>query len=262
MSGTASERSCIDEMLGDRLTGRNSALVVHSAFSGLSRQGLRAEPFCRALLDALRGGTLLMPTMTWRTVTPANPVFDEMNTPSHTGVLSEVFRTGLSTHRSLHPTHSVAGTGPLAELLLSSHHEGTTPCAANSPYGMMRDFNAWVLMIGVGLECCTAIHHAEEVMAEEIYVRAMDEAEPYDLVDRNGRVHHVLTRRHRRVNRNFPKFGPALAALGDLAEGRIGDVPWTLVRLAGLYRTVFAALVRDRHGTLAEATVQPTLRAL
>ena len=48
----------------------------------------------------MRGGNLFMPTMTWRTVTPDNPVWDEIDTPSHTGVLTEVFRTGYATRRT------------------------------------------------------------------------------------------------------------------------------------------------------------------
>ena len=65
-----------------------------------------------ALLGHLSGGTLVMPTMTWRTVTPDRPVWDELATPSHTGVLTEVFRTRYATARSIHPTHSVAACGP------------------------------------------------------------------------------------------------------------------------------------------------------
>jgi aminoglycoside 3-N-acetyltransferase len=87
---------------------RDGVLVVHSAIAPLSRQGFRAEAIIEALLDYLSAGSLFMPTMTWRTVTPAHPEWDELATPSHTGVLTEVFRTRYATARSTHPTHSVA----------------------------------------------------------------------------------------------------------------------------------------------------------
>jgi len=129
---------------------RDGVLVVHSAIAPLSRRGLRAEAIIEALIDYMRDGNLFMPTMTWRTVTPEQPHWDEIETPSHTGVLTEIFRTRYASGRSIHPTHSVAGLGPAAPLLLSRHHIDNTPVSANSPYGLMRDYEAYVLMIGVG----------------------------------------------------------------------------------------------------------------
>ncbi len=137
---------------------RDGVLVVHSAIAPLSRRGLRAEAIIEVLIDYMRDGNLFMPTMTWRTVTPEQPYWGELETPSHTGVLTEIFRTRYASGRSIHPTHSVAGLGPAAPLLLSRHHIDNTPVSANSPYGLMRDYEAYVLMIGVGLETATAIH--------------------------------------------------------------------------------------------------------
>ena len=114
----------------------DALLIVHSAIGTLSRQGFRAEDITETLLDHVRAGGLFMPTMTWRTVTVAQPNWDEVATPSHTGVLSEVFRTRYAVARSLHPTHSVAGWGDSAKRLLSRHHIDSTPVSINSPYGL------------------------------------------------------------------------------------------------------------------------------
>ena len=133
----------------------NGILVVHSAIKTLSHRGFQAAAIIEALLDHLCNGHLFMPTMTWRTVTPEHPEWDEMATPSHTGVLSEIFRTRYATARSIHPTHSAAGWGPAAKLLCSRHHIGDTPVSANSPYGLMRDYETYVLMIGLGLKLAT-----------------------------------------------------------------------------------------------------------
>jgi aminoglycoside 3-N-acetyltransferase len=242
------EREALQGILRAGRVEPDAVLVVHSAIAGLSRKGWRAEGMIEAILDYLRGGTLLMPTMTWRTVTPQRPVFDEMATPSHTGVLTEVFRTKYSTARSLHPTHSAAGTGPLAQTLLSAHHLGTTPVPASSPYALMRDYPSHVLMIGVGLECVTAIHHPEEAIAPELYLKPLSEAETYELRARNGRkVTYHLQRHIRTRERNFPKFGPLLAAKGQLRQGQLRGVPWKLVRADHLLREVFARLV-ERPG--------------
>lgn len=243
---TARETLAAAQILSGVDIARDGALMVHSAFRGLSRQGYRAEAFVGALLDRLGPRMLLMPTMTWRSVTPANPLFDELLTPSHTGVLSEIFRTDFSAVRSLHPTHSVAGSNTDAAALLDGHHLDDTPCSANSPYGRLRARDAWILLLGVGLESCTAIHHVEELVAPAIYLQPSNNAERYVCRDRQGVLHEVRTRRHLRLDRDFAKFEPLLARRG----GRIGDTPWRLVRLHDLYEVVHAALALRPDGTL------------
>jgi len=229
---------------------RDGVLVVHSAIAPLSRQGFRAEAIVESLLEHLAQGNLFMPTMTWRTVTPQHPVWDEIATPSETGVLSEVFRTRYAIGRSIHPTHSVAGCGPAASSLLARHHVDDTPVSGNSPYGLMRDYDAYVLMVGVGLECCTAIHLPEETIATDIYVRPAESAAPYACRDRHGVVHTVRARRHWRLNRDFPQFAKPLAAKGLLLTGDILGCPYSIVALRDLLRDVFVALIDNPRATL------------
>jgi aminoglycoside 3-N-acetyltransferase len=248
----ANEAAALLPILERLAVPRDGTLVVHSAIATLSRQGFRAEAMIEALLDRVASGNLLMPTMTWRTVTTDNPYWDEMATPSHTGVLTEVFRTRYAVARSIHPTHSVAGWGAAAPLLLSRHHVDTTPVSANSPYGLMRDYDAYVLMIGVGLECCTAIHLPEETINAEFYVRPPEQAELYHCRDRNGVVHSVRTRRHPRLDRDFPQFAPLLAERGLLGTGTIHGCPYTIVALRDLLRHVFAALIDNPRATLRQ----------
>ena len=244
MSAHGQEREALQAILLGSSVPDDAVLVVHSAIAGLSRQGFRAEAMIDAMLGHLARGTLLMPTMTWRTVTPASPVFDEMKTASHTGVLTEVFRTQYAGARSLHPTHSAAGAGPLARTLLSTHHLGTTPVPASSPYALMRDYPAYILMIGVGLECVTAIHHPEEVVAPELYLRPETEAESYELRARDGKTFRYRLRRHIRTReRDFPKYESILAARGELLAGDLLGVRWRIVRGAALLREVFSRLI-------------------
>jgi aminoglycoside 3-N-acetyltransferase len=243
------ERTFVRQILGSLHVPANAVLLVHSGIKGLNRQGYRAEAIIEAMLEYLHRGTLLMPTMTWRTVNPVNPVWDERGTPSHTGVLTEIFRARYSTARSLHPTHSVAGCGRDARVLLSGHHLGTTPAPAGSPYGLMRDYPAHILLLGVGMEMCTAIHHPEEMIAPEIYVKPMTDAESYTLKTREGRVIDYRLRRHPRLPRSFDKFIPELVAAG-MQTGDIRGVPWSLMRVSDLMKIVFARLLDDPHATL------------
>ena len=228
----------------------DGVLVVHSAIATLSRQGFRAEAIIEALLDYLSKGTLVMPTMTWRTVTPDQPIWDEMSTPSHTGVLTEIFRTRYATARSIHPTHSVAARGTDAKRLVARHHLDDTPVSANSPYGLMRDDPAYVFLLGVGLESCTAIHLPEEELAPELYLRPAEQIELYQCRDRQGLTRGVRTRRHWRLDRDFPKFGPQMQQRNRMQSGNVFGCPYGAFALADLLDTVFAALAADPRGTL------------
>jgi aminoglycoside 3-N-acetyltransferase len=173
-------------------------------------------------------------------------------------VLTEIFRTRYAVARSIHPTHSVAGWGPAASILLSRHHLDPTPVSGNSPYGLMRDYDTYLFMIGVGLEACTAIHLPEEIINVDLYVRPTEQAELYQCRDRHGVVHSVWTRRHPRLDRDFPKFSRPLAECGLLQTGSIGGCPYTIVALRDLLRHTFAALIEDPRATLREVGRQPS----
>jgi aminoglycoside 3-N-acetyltransferase len=231
---------------------RTGVLVVHSAIGKLSRQGFRAEAMIEAFMDHMREGTLVMPTMTWRTVSATQPYWDEIETASETGVLTEIFRKRYASHRSIHPTHSVAALGAVADILVSRHHFDHTPVSENSPHGLMRSYDSHVLMLGVGLEACTAIHLPEELAAPDLYLRPLDPKEVYFCRDRNGHVHRMQTRRHWRLNRDFPKFGPRLRERGLMQAGAIGDCSYFIVALRDLLEVVNAAVVADPRGTLRD----------
>jgi aminoglycoside 3-N-acetyltransferase len=249
----AREREALVPILERAGVPAGGVLVVHSAIARLSRQGFRAEAMIETFLDHMRGGTVVMPTMTWRSVSLAQPHWDEIATRSETGVMTELFRTRYASHRSIHPTHSAAAAGAAASVLVSRHHLGDTPVSANSPYGLMRSHDAHVLMIGVGLECCTAIHLPEELIAPDIYLRPLDPVEIYLCTDRHGRVHRMPMRRHWRLDRDFPQFGPLLAAKGRFHAGDIGGCPYAVVGLRDLLESVTVALRADENGTLKQS---------
>lgn len=247
---TSRERDAIIPVLQQCGVPPNGVLVVHSAIAKLSRKGCRAEAMIEAFLEHMRGGTVVMPTMTWRTVTPQNPTWDELETCSETGVMTEIFRMKYASSRSIHPTHSVAASGVAADVLVAKHHLDDTPVSANSPYGLMRSYNSYIIMIGVGLETCTAIHLPEETIAPDVYLRPLNPAEVYRCKDRHGRVHKMHTRRHWQLDRDFPQFGLPLAAKRRLCAGDIEGCCYIVVRLRDLLDTVTDALLADKNGTL------------
>jgi aminoglycoside 3-N-acetyltransferase len=233
----------------------DGVLVVHSAIAALSRRGFRAEAMIETFLDYMSKGTVVMPTMSWRAVTRDHPHWDEIETRSETGILSEIFRTRYASRRSIHPTHSVAAHGAKSDVLVARHHLDDTPVSSNSPYGLMGLYQGFVLMIGVGLETCTAIHLAEETIAPDVYLRPFDPAELYQCRDRTGSVHGVRTRRHWRLDRDFPQFAAPLERNGLLQSGDLDGCAYTIVGLDDLLTTVVAALRSNPHATLRASAV-------
>lgn len=246
------EYEAVREILDGAGLAPDGVLIVHSAFGGFSRQGLRAEPFIDALLAAIPDGTLIMPVMTWRQVTIHQTYFDAVETKSETGILSEIFRTQYATARSIHPTHSAAARGPLADFLIAGHENSTTPCPPNSPFGRLDEVDAHILMIGVGLETCTVFHCWEEQIDDAYYVRPLSEAMVYDCRDLNGHVHKIRARRHKSLNRDFPKFAPILERANQYRRGMIGDTEWQYCRCRDLGRVVLEALSKDPTATVTE----------
>ena len=245
------ETEVVFNLLREAQVPRDGVLFVHCAFRGLRATGCDADAFIEALLGYMTPGTLAMPAMSWRIVTPANPVFDELATPSHVGILAELFRQHHAQRRSIHPTHSVAARGRLADELLSGHHLDDTPCSLNSPHGRATRHDAHILLLGIGLERVTAIHHAEEIVAPDVYLHPPAAAELYDCRARDGSVYRVKLRRHLKLNRDFPQFEAPLFASGLLRRGTVAGTPWKAVAQRDLLSEVIAALRRDPRAIIA-----------
>lgn len=227
-------------------------LMVHSSCKQLSRDGYDLPLVLKGLVEFMKPGTLLMPTMSWRFVNAANPVFDERQTPSNTGFLTELFRREYAEVRSCHPTHSVAGKGGLAEAILSAHHVDDTPCSSNSPFGRHAESKGWILMLGISMDCCTLIHYVEETVAPDLYLKPASERETYLCRDRNGTERTVALRRHRFLPRNYFQFQDALAENGLLRITRVDNTICRVFRTADLVEVVTRQLQKSPDGIIAK----------
>jgi aminoglycoside 3-N-acetyltransferase len=243
----------ITECLDRLRIPRDGILLVHSSFRGLSREGLTPANVVDDLVAFMSPGTLVMPTMSWRFVTPKTPEFRELDTPSNTGILTELFRTTHATARSLHPTHSCAARGDAAAALLAEHHLDPTPCSARSPFGKVVQQDGWILMLGISIDCCTVIHYGEELIAPNLYLRRESEAQEYGSIDRAGRRHRVVVRRHLFLPRDFWQFQDALASRGHLRISRVGSVVCRAFRARDLHAEVSSVLGRRPDAIIARA---------
>src|SRR5690606_7869867 len=97
-------------------------------------------------------------------VTREQPEFDLVRTPSNVGTLAEYFRTRPGTIRSLHPTHSICGTGKRTAELLADHARDFTPCGPHSPLTKLPEVGGQILMLGCSLRPNTSMHGVEELV--------------------------------------------------------------------------------------------------
>src|SRR6476660_317534 len=133
-----------------------SVLLVHSSFNSFTGFTGKTTDVNLALLDSVATtGTVLMPTLPFSGTAvdyvASGPVFDARTTPSRMGLLTELFRRQPGTVRSVHPTHSVAAFGPMAEQLIADHHLTKTPCGKGTPYGRLLDTDGHILFMGTDI---------------------------------------------------------------------------------------------------------------
>jgi aminoglycoside N3'-acetyltransferase len=178
-----------DIVAGIRSLGvRPSDLVIaHSSYKSFGPSGVEGGPrtVAEALVESVSpGGSAFLPTFTY-----GRDVFDAATSPSHDGVITEMFRLMPGARRSRHPTHSVAGVGPDAATIIAGH-DRAQPFGVGSPVWRLWERNAWVLLIGVGHFANSMAHVAEELLNMP-YLDRTREAQ----VMRNGKTETVTVRR-------------------------------------------------------------------
>lgn len=141
---------------------KGMVVMVHSSFKSLNFNEGTPEIVIKALKEVLtEEGTLLMPTLTYKTVSKDNPYFSLMDTKSDVGVITEVFRKMPQTHRSINPIHSVSAWGKYAIELTKHHIKDSVTIGNNSPFKLMLKYDAKILMLGTGLKPNTFMHLVE-----------------------------------------------------------------------------------------------------
>ena len=143
---------------------RGDLILVHSSLKAFGAVPGGPDTVIDGLLAAVGpDGTLLMPALSYKQ--QPHEMHDTRLTPSNIGVIPERFRLWNGVSRSLHPTHSVCGKGALVDELFCRHFSDNTPCGPNSPFSMMIDRGAKIVMLGCGLRPNTTMHAVEEHVA-------------------------------------------------------------------------------------------------
>lgn len=197
-------------------------VMIHSSCKAI---GYDANDILDTLIDYFKDGTLIMPTHTWKNVNEKNPIFDLDNTPSNLGILNNLFLKRDGVKRSHHPTHSVALKGMHANELIENEVYANTPCTPHGFYDKLREYNAYVLLIGVGNERNTFIHSVEEILnipnrlsklPMKLYVKTED-----NLKEVYMRKHYNPNQPH--ISEDFVKLDEALYSKGCMKDFKFGN---------------------------------------
>jgi aminoglycoside 3-N-acetyltransferase len=218
--------------------------LVHSSLSSLGRVPGGAETVIRGLLAALGPqGTLLLPALSYEHANAAHPLFDVQRTPSNVGLIPETFRVRSGTLRSVCPTHSVCGVGPLAGQLLGEHHLDDTPCGPHSPYRKLPGVAGQIVFLGCGLRPNTSMHSVEEVVVPPYLFGAMI---AYDVILPDGTQRAQPCRSHdfRGWGQRYDRIS-GLMSQQDLHTGLVLAALTYIVDARAMWEAALAAYRRD-----------------
>ncbi len=205
-------------------------LLVHSSLRSFGYVQGGPDTVIDAILHVLGdSGTLVVPTLSFRSIDEGAPFFHAKNTPSDCGIITEILRQRPGALRSLHPVSSVAALGPNAGFLTESHKD--TPCDLNSPYGRLLSLNGYSLFLGVGFGSNSMFHVAEEMVAPQyLSYKAIEDAH---IIDLEGREYVATFRRYNcsqsGVIRHLVKMGQVFEERGVLSLEKIGNSTCTLI---------------------------------
>lgn len=140
-------------------------LLVHSSLSACGSIDGGPETVISALRSWItERAALALPTHTWSypNASGVAPVYDFKSTPSLVGTITNYYWRQSGVVRSLHPSHSLAVSGPGAENLCRDHELSETPCGPGTPYLRIAEGNSSVLMFGATMDSYTLYHTAED----------------------------------------------------------------------------------------------------
>ncbi|MBT3377616.1 MAG: AAC(3) family N-acetyltransferase [Lentisphaerae bacterium] len=227
--------------------GPGSAAMVHSSLSAFGHVQGGADAVIDALLDTIGAtGTLVMPTFTWGEFHARKQVtFDTRHTVCETGRIPETFRQRQGVTRSLHVCHSVAACGPGTDLAMG---EGVSSFGRGSTFDGLLRLNAWVVMLGVSFQSCTALHAVEEFVGVG-YREHRDFTESTVILPDGANLSSKAIE-YLRVDssaNDFAKVEALLEEAGVLRQTRIGAATSSAVRIHDIFTVVQPRLEQDER---------------
>ena len=169
--------------------------VVDSLLAAVGSGGTVAMPAFTPQVADPAPGTVGVPDTSTRGLRDAVPLFHP-DMPSEMGAIAEAFRKLPGSVRSAHPQVSVSAHGRHADHVVTPHPLEFA-VGRHSPFGRLHDLGAHILLVGVGHNRNTFLHHAETLSpARRLKIRRFPQmvdgervwVEAFDVADDNGRL--------------------------------------------------------------------------
>ena len=221
-----------------------SELGIKSCDTVMMHTSMRAiggvEGGCDGLIDAfieyLSDGLFLIPTHTWANVNREHPIYDVRSSEPCIGALPTVAAFRKDGVRSLHPTHSITAFGKRAEEFLKGEETASTPCSEGGAWRRLYDEDAWILLVGVGLDKNTYIHAVDEILDLD---GKLGEARELTVIDKEGKEYKTVFRPHgHATSQYFINYKKPLDKLSVLSYAKLGDATVTAMKARELTRVL------------------------
>ena len=231
---------------------RGGLVALHSSLGSLGWVEGGEEAVLDAFQEAIGPeGTLMAPTFTQcfapgpHGLPARQGAFDLLRTPSALGRISEALRQRPGAVRSLHPIHSAAAVGPLAEDL-AQDHERTSDFGASTPFGRLIAWNGTIVLLGVGQFANSSLHAVED-MLDMPYLR---EAVALVASPGSGGTARFFCRKCPIGDRDFyrqtgSKWDAAMRAAGLVRFGRLGSAEVQTMEAKPFAQEAIALLERE-----------------
>ncbi|MDD4124803.1 MAG: AAC(3) family N-acetyltransferase [Eubacteriales bacterium] len=224
---------------------KGDCLLVHTSFKALGK-GVKAEDVIKGLTAAIgNNGTLIIPSLSYSTVTKEAPLFDVRSTKACIGYFPEFFRNYNGSIRSVHPTHSCSAVGAEAEEFVNSHYIDRTPVGENSPFRKLAGFGGKILFLGCSSAPNTSMHGVEElVVPDYLYGEDIE----YTLTNYDGKSYNALYRTHgfAHTAQRYERV-EALLNQYEMSKGKVLEAQCTLMSSAALWKKGKEAMEKDSH---------------
>jgi len=146
-------------------------VMVHSSW--LTHNGFKGRPI--DMINCLKqvvgdSGLLIMPSLSYQNESTRdyllrNKAMNVKRTPSMMGLLTEVFRRGKESLRSLSSTHPLVVWGESKEEFVAGHEACSVPFGKQSPFAKLLKLNGKILTIDAPFSTITFTHFLEDRIA-------------------------------------------------------------------------------------------------
>ena len=233
-------RNDLKEQIREMGIHPSDTVLIHTSMRAIGEVENGAHGVIDAFCDYLSDGLFLVPTHTWMSVNPNQPVFDVRSSVPCIGALPVAAAFRQDGIRSLHPTHSIWARGKGAEEFVKGEENAATPAPPGFAWARLADRNAKILLIGVGNDKNTFIHAVDEMV--DLPDRLSPNPFPVTILDHNGVSHQHMYAGHfcsktDDVSRQFVNFEKPFVALGAQKFGKLGNAQVRIVD-AGMCRDI------------------------